>query len=266
VAQDGGTPSNVSQAAIGLIWRPYFYQTLWFYVLTVLAVCGLGMTGFRLYASEQRLIYDLRLAERTRVAREMHDTLIQGCVGASTLLEAAAGCADREAAHRNDFLNRARIQLRLTLDEARQALHDLRHDSFDRGLGGALEELGKNLSHELDLPVELKIDGDPPVLPEDVSRNLLLIAREAIRNAAAHAEPSRIQVFLSFSATNLRLEIHDDGSGLVVDEATFSAHDHFGITGMRERAMQLGGSLILCSQPAAGTKVIVILPNTFPEV
>jgi signal transduction histidine kinase len=114
----------------------------------------------------------------------------------------------------------------------------------------------------VNLPVEVKMDGDPPLLPEDVSRNLLLIAREAIRNAVAHAEAGRIQVFLSFSAMHLRLEIHDDGSGFIVDEATFSAHDHFGITGMRERAAQLDGSFALCSQPGAGTSVIVILPIT----
>ena len=262
VAQDGGMPGNDSQAAIGLIWRPYFYQTVWFYASTALAICGLAVTGFRLYASQQRRIYDLRLAERTRVAREMHDTVIQGCVGASTLLEAAAGFAVREGAHMSEFLNRARMQLRLTLDEARQALCDLRHDSFARGLAGALEELGKSVSQEVNLPVEVKIEGDPLLLPEDVSRNLLLIAREAIRNAVAHAEPSRIQVFLSFSAMQLRLEIQDDGCGFVVDESTFSAHDRFGITGMRERAVQLAGSFALFSQPAAGTSVIVILPNT----
>jgi len=114
----------------------------------------------------------------------------------------------------------------------------------------------------VNLPVEVKIDGDPPFLPEDLSRNLLLIAREAIRNAVAHAEPSRIQVFLSSSAMHLRLEIHDDGCGFVVDEATFSTHEHFGITGMRERATQMAGSFAVSSQPAAGTRVIVVLPNT----
>jgi ligand-binding sensor domain-containing protein/two-component sensor histidine kinase len=265
VAQDGEAPRNVSQASVGLIWKPYFYQTAWFYGLVALALCGLGVTGLRFYASEQRRIYDLRLAERTRVAREMHDTVIQGCVGVSTLLEAAAGSAGSDTGHMSEFLNRARVQLRLTLDEARQALRDLRHDSFAHGLGGALEELGKSVSKELNLPVEVKMDGEPRVLSEDVNRNLLLIAREAIRNAVAHAEPFSIRVFLSFSATNLRLEIHDDGRGFVVDEATFGEHDHFGITGMRERATQLSGSFTLYSQPTAGTKVIIVLPNTFPE-
>jgi signal transduction histidine kinase len=262
VAQDGETSTYISQAAIGLILKPYFYQTAWFYALTALAICGLAVTGFRLYASEQRRMYDVRFAERTRVAREMHDTVIQGCVATSALLEAAAGSAACDEAYMSEFLNRARIQLRLTLDEARQALFDLRHDSFARGLGGALEELGKSVNREVKLPVEVKIEGEPPLLPEDVSRNLLLIAREAIRNAAAHAEPSRIQVLLSSSAVHLRLEIHDDGCGFVVDEATFSAHHYFGITGMKERATQLAGSFTLSSQPAAGTKVIVTVPKT----
>lgn len=83
----------------------------------------------------------MRLEERARIARDMHDTVIQGFVGTSTLLEAAAGCAAPEAVQMNEYLDRARIQLRLTLDEARQALRDLRHDSFARGLAGALEDV-----------------------------------------------------------------------------------------------------------------------------
>ena len=157
--------------------------------------------------------YALRLAERARIARDMHDTVIQGCVGASTLLEAAAGCAVPEAGPMMEFLDRARMQLRLTLDEARQALRDLRHDSFTDGLGGALGDLARAVRQEVHIPVELKIEVRPSPLPESVNRNLLLVAREAIRNSVAHAEPARTEVCLSFDPEQLRLEINDDGCG-----------------------------------------------------
>ncbi len=81
--------------------------------------------------------YNLRLAERTRIAREMHDTVVQGCVGVSTLIEAAVGSARSDQDLMLECLDNARIHLRLTLDEARQALTDLRHDSFENGLPGA---------------------------------------------------------------------------------------------------------------------------------
>jgi ligand-binding sensor domain-containing protein/signal transduction histidine kinase len=260
VAQDGAIPGSVSQASIGFVWQPHFFQTWWFYVATILLSCALMFGGVAFYANQQRLRYNLRLEERARVARDMHDTIIQGCIGASTLLEAAVGCAEPEPLAMTDFLNRARIQLRLTLDEARQALTDLRHDSFAHGLGGALEELSMTVSQEMNLPVEVKIDGRPTRLNEHVSRNLLLVAREAIRNAIAHAEPTRIKVLLSFAASRVQLEIQDDGCGFVAGAVRSAAADHFGIIGMRERVEQMGGSFDLRTSPGEGTSAIAVLP------
>jgi two-component sensor histidine kinase len=259
VAQDGAIPGNLSQASLEVNWQPHFYQTHWFYGAAALFVCGLIWSGFSFYAGHQRMLFNLRLVERARVAREMHDTVIQGCVGASTLLEAAAGCGVPEPATMAEFVNRARVQLRLTLDEARQALSDLRHDSFANGLSGALEELSATVSHEVNLPIGVTVDGQPPRLPENISRNLLLVAREAIRNAIAHAEPTRIDVSLCVAGSHLRLEIRDDGCGFPADSAPFAATDHFGITGMRERVEQIGGRFDLRSSPGHGTSAIAML-------
>ena len=116
--------------------QPYFYQTGWFYALAA-AVAAASAGGVFLYQDRQaRLRYNLRLAERTSIAREMHDTVVQGCVGVSTLIEAAVGSARSDPDQMLECLDNARIHLRLTLDEARQALSDLRHDSCDDGLSG----------------------------------------------------------------------------------------------------------------------------------
>ena len=259
VAQDGAA-GDVSHAEIGLTWKPHYYQTSWFFAGVALFVLGGTWLGLRFYVHQERSRYAMRLEERTRIARDMHDTVIQGFVGASTLLEAAASCTGREAAQRTEYLDRARIQLRLTLDEARQALRDLRHDSFAHGFAGALEDVALKVSQEMHLPVEVRVEGEAAALPEGVSRNLLLVAREAIRNAVAHADPSHIEVHLSFAGARLQLEIRDDGCGFAADCLPLAATDHFGITGMRERVEQMGGSFTLRSSPGEGTSAIAVLP------
>ena len=143
-ARDGSLDAG-SEAGISLVVQPHFYQTAWFYALAVLAACA-GVAGVFLYQERQaREHYNLRLAERTRIAREMHDTVVQGCVGVSTLIEAAVGSARSDQDLMLECLDNARIHLRLTLDEARQALTDLRHDSFENGLPGALSDLRKRV-------------------------------------------------------------------------------------------------------------------------
>jgi signal transduction histidine kinase len=259
-AQDGAIPGKVSRAALTLVWRAHFYRTWWFFSLVALALCAAFWLAFRYYGHQQNMRYAVRLAERTRIARDMHDTVIQGCVGASTLLEAAAGFAGPEAAPVMEFLDRARIQLRLTLDEARQALTDLRHDSFAEGLGGALEDLARGVSRQANLPVEVRIKGSRPPLPETLNRNMLLVAREAIRNSVAHSGAARIDIYLSFAPARLDLEIRDDGCGFAADRPDFCPTDHFGITGMRERVEQLGGSFSFRSAPGEGTSINASLP------
>ena len=143
IARDGSPAGGSSEAGVFLAVLPQFYQTLWFYALAF-AATGVLAAGVLLFQERQaRVRYNLRLAERTRIAREMHDTVVQGCVGVSTLIEAAVGSAGSDQHQMLECLDNARIHLRLTLDEARQALSDLRHDSFEKGLSGALSELAQ---------------------------------------------------------------------------------------------------------------------------
>jgi ligand-binding sensor domain-containing protein/signal transduction histidine kinase len=263
-ARDGAIPGKVSRAAVTVIWKAHFYRTWWFFSIVTLTLGAALWLAFRYYEHQRNLRYAVRLAERTRIARDMHDTVIQGCVGASTLLEAAAGFAESEAPPVMEFLDRARVQLRLTLDEARQALTDLRHDSFAEGLGGALEELARGVSRESNVAVQVKTDGLQQPLPESVSRNLLLVAKEAVRNSVAHSGAARIEVHLSFAPARLDLEIRDNGCGFAAARPDLCPTDHFGITGMRERVEQMGGSFTLRSAPGEGTGVFASLPLNPP--
>jgi ligand-binding sensor domain-containing protein/signal transduction histidine kinase len=260
IAHNGSLDDSSSEAGVFLVVQPYFYQTGWFYAL-VLAAAGACVGGVLLLHERQaRDRYNLRLAERARIAREMHDTVVQGCVGVSTLIEAAVGCASSDQAQMLECLDNARIHLRLTLDEARQALSDLRHDSFDNGLAGALSELTRAVSGEKGIPVTLEVAGSAAPLEDSVNRTLLLVTREAIRNAVVHGAPSAIGVCLSFEPSAVRLDIQDNGCGFEPAQAPLAASGHFGILGMRERMEQIWGSLEVASSPGYGTTITAHLP------
>ncbi|MEO8371301.1 MAG: two-component regulator propeller domain-containing protein [Candidatus Solibacter sp.] len=261
MARDGSLDASPTEAAVTLTVQPQFYQTGWFYGLVMLAVAA-AVAGVLLYQERQvRERFNLRLAERTRIAREMHDTVVQGCVGVSTLIEAAVGSARSDQDLMLECLDNARIHLRLTLDEARQALTDLREDSFEHGLPGALAELTRAVSAEKAIPVTLEVVGDEVQFPESTSRTLLLVTREAIRNAVMHGTPSRVTVRLMFAPAGVHLEIQDDGCGFEPVSAGLAAKGHFGILGMRERMEQIWGSLEVSSTPGKGTTVTARLPQ-----
>jgi ligand-binding sensor domain-containing protein/two-component sensor histidine kinase len=256
-AHDESPGDNTSQAGFAFTLEPYFYQTGWFYALIV-AGAAAGVAGIFLYRERRtRHAYALRLAERTRIAREMHDTLVQGCVGVSTLIEAAVGSARSDQDQMLECLDNARVHLRLTIDEARQALTDLRHDSFEAGLPGALQELTRSIKSP---PVTLQVEGEPVPLPDVTNRALLLVTREAIRNAVTHGAPGSIEVSLLYGRSVLELDIQDNGRGFAPPETELANVGHFGVLGMRERMEQIGGTLEVASAPGAGTAVSARLP------
>jgi signal transduction histidine kinase len=224
-------------------------------------LAAIGVAGvFRYQERQARQRYNLRLSERARIAREMHDTVVQGCVGVSTLIEAAVGSARTDQDLMLECLDNARIHLRLTLDEARQALTDLRHDSFENGLPGALSELANTVSGEKGTLVTLQVSGPEARFAESINRALLLVTREAIRNALMHAGPTAVAVRLQSTRSAVTLEVQDNGCGFEPASACLAAAGHFGILGMRERMEQIGGSLEVTSASGVGTTVIARLP------
>jgi len=130
-----------------------------------------------------------------------------------------------------------------------------------RNFAGALEEdVASKVSQEMHLPVEAKVDGEAPLLPEGISRNLLLVAREAIRNAVAHADRRASKCLSRSTPSGCKLEIRDDGCGFAAEALPNDATDHFGITGMCERVERMGGQFTLRSSPDERTSAIAVLP------
>jgi signal transduction histidine kinase len=201
------------------------------------------------------------LEERGRLAREMHDTLIQGCVGVSTLLEAASQAQEISPNLSGQLLDRARSEVRAAVDEARLAVWNLRRGSpkGDR-LVPAVSRLARRMSLESGIDIRVRMEGCPVALGSDTEGSLMMLIREALQNAIRHAAPRNLSVVLGFDSSRLRVEIEDDGIGF--DSGTDHAEDsqHYGVVGMRERVEQLDGEFHLASSRGKGTRVRLSIP------
>jgi ligand-binding sensor domain-containing protein/signal transduction histidine kinase len=258
VARDGANPDRLSEASIGFTLEPRFYESNWFYAAIASVIGLLIWCVLRFYARQTKARYALVLAERTRLAREMHDTVIQGCVGVSTLLEAARSMPPSAIGKSRELLDRAAMQVRLTVNEAREAVWDLRHSSLEHSLTDTLRDFARQVAAAEGIPVKAQIEGTPAPLDDEADRNLLLVAREAIRNAVMHAHPAEINVKLRYETAEVSLEVSDNGLGFAPEASR--ENGHYGIVGMKERVEQSGGTFQLCSGVGEGTRVTARLP------
>lgn len=252
-------PRAVAQHSINIAWRPYVYDTPWFLSFCVLAGILAAWGGYRLHIHNLRTRFAAVLEERNRLAREMHDTLIQGAVGVSTLLEAASGAREISPEVSGVLLERARNEVRSTVDEARMAVWNLRHSSGS-GLVAAVTHLASQTERETGIPVNVESDGAQLMLGPESERSLLMIIREALQNALRHATPKHISIRMRFGRQGLQVEVEDDGSGFHAEQAFAAADRHYGLIGMRERAEKLGGKLQFKSAVGRGTLVDLQIP------
>jgi signal transduction histidine kinase len=197
------------------------------------------------------------MAERTRIAREIHDTLAQAFAATSVQLECLEEALEGDPRGRvRRHLETAKKVVEESLDEARRAVWVLRPQAIESGLVPALETLTKRLAAGLN--VELEVSGAPRELSPLVASNLLRIAQEALANAHRHARALRIAVRLAFSPRSVTLTVSDDGRGIgASDGEADGTRAHQGILGMKERAAQMGGTLSIEPAASGGTTVRV---------
>ncbi len=245
-------------AMVAFSLAPHFYQRAWFWPLVAAAIAGLGWLAYQLRIRRLRERYDLILAERSRIARELHDTLIQGFSGITMAMQALAARLRpaRERETLEDIIRDAATCLR----ETRQSVAGLRavKDS-ESGLTAAIGAAAREITDTKDVRLRLKLEKVPRKLPAEVEYNLLRITSEAVSNSVKHSGARTIEVALESTPQALRLKVHDDGCGLGKDGATLRP-GHYGIIGMKERATQIGADLELLSEPGHGTTVSVLLP------
>lgn len=190
------------------------------------------------------------MAERERLAHDVHDTLAQGFTSVLLLLQAAESAADLDTARHH--VCRAQTTARENLAEARALIADLAPPALHGGsLPDALAQLVDRLSGDLGVRPSLAVRGDPRVLPAEHDVVLLRVAQEALANVRRHAGASRVDVSLCYDAASVVLRVADDGRGFDLSSATGG----FGLSGMRARVEQVGGGFTVRSAPAAGTTV-----------
>ena len=200
---------------------------------------------------------DAVVAERTRFARDIHDTLAQGLTGIMMQLNAAEQRLAADAAGARAHIEKARQLATESLEEARRSVSALRIGTLPDGtLLEAMEQIGRKLTADSGVQLDTKLDGQPYALPEPCEANLLRIAQEAMTNAVRHSGTKRIGLELAYKTGAVTLEIGDTGRGMSGQEPS-----GFGVDGMRERARQIGGEIKILSDPGRGTRIIVTVPN-----
>lgn len=203
------------------------------------------------------------LEERSRIARDLHDTLEQGLTGLSLQLKVVE-MDHREAPHQvGEGLEVARQLLRRSRALAHDAIRELRTDDVARRhepLVAALHRLAAGWQHTGVPGVTLDIAGRVRSLPAATERNLTGIAAAAITNAVKHGRATAITVRLRFAPDGVTLRIEDNGAGLDVNRSAGNGEGGFGLVGMRERVAAMGGRLEVCGRPGAGTSVVVAVP------
>jgi len=259
---------NNSGAALDLNVSPAWFQTAWFVFLCV--ACGILLVSaiyrlrVRQVAAGINARFDERLAERTRIAQELHDTLLQGFLSASMQVHIARDCApaDSEA---QSILTRALELMGQVIQEGRNAVRGLR---LSHSVSLDLEQAFARIEQELEpqsmrakqMKFRVVVEGQQrplhPLLRDEVYR----IGREALINAFRHARANQIEVTLTYTSNKLRLLVRDDGCGIDPDILRSGRDGHFGLSGMRERADRIGARLQLFSS-ASGTELELSVPG-----
>ncbi|MGM9486449.1 two-component regulator propeller domain-containing protein [Ideonella sp. YS5] len=265
---------NEEGAQLDFSILPAFYQTTWFRVACAVAFIGLAWGGFQLWLHmrirrlhrEFEATLEARVAERTRIARDLHDTLLQRFHGPLLELQAVLNLLPDRPRESKQILTRAVDHVAEAITEGRDTVQALRTSVLEtNNLSGALRELAENLAHESGhaASAHVEVHGTPQLLHPIVRDETFRIAGEALRNAFRHADAKRIDVEIRYDPHLLCVRVRDDGKG--IDPEVLSRGEkegHFGLGGMHERAKLAGGKLAVRSGPGAGTEVEFSAPGS----
>jgi signal transduction histidine kinase len=256
---------NEAGAAIDFAIPPAFYQTRLFYALCALAFLGLlalmHQVRVRQVAAQVRGRLEARLAERERIARDLHDTLLQGIQGLIWRFHAATDHLRPDEPARQ-LMEQSLDRADTLLGESRDKVKDLRLATGDVvDFAQALATEGEQLSKQYPAKFKVSVQGARRDLHPIVREEGFLVSREALCNAFQHARADSIEAEITYGDAALHVRVRDDGQGIT--DTVLRAGErpgHFGFIGMRERAKKLGAHLEVWSKPGAGTEVELRVP------
>jgi signal transduction histidine kinase len=246
---------------------PMFYQTWWFRLLyitaAIVSVWLFYLYRLRLATERVQARLGARMEERERIARELHDTLLQGFQGLVLRFQAVLKLLPKESpAHA--MVEKALDRADEVLLEGRERVQELREQGLaGSDLAGILSRHGAELAQDHTAHFALTIAGAPQPIDPVVNNEAWRIAREAITNAFLHAEAAQIEVELTYAASGITLRVRDDGKGIPENIVAGGRSGHWGLSGMRERSEKIGATFHLWSRPGSGTEVDLKIPARF---
>ena len=274
IAANGDGVWNEEGANVAFEIPPTFFQSRSFVALCILLALVPLWVLYRLrmaqvargMAHDFNLRLDERVHERTRIARELHDTLLQSFQGLMLRFQSARELLPAHPAKAVEALDGALDRADQALAEGRDAIQNLRSSpAVSNELAQAITSLAEELTSGPEkgaATFRMSVEGSPrdlnPIVRDDIHR----IAREALRNAFRHAQASRIEAEVTYGARDLRVRIRDDGTGIDPQHLSAGRARHWGLTNMRERAQQIGAELSLWSEVGAGTEVELRIPDS----
>jgi signal transduction histidine kinase/ligand-binding sensor domain-containing protein len=255
---------NEEAATFSFSVAPAWYQTAWFRLLGLIVFVLLAWLAYQLRVRQlsqaMSARFDARLAERTHLARELHDTFLQTIQGSKMVADDALdGPADPTRLRR--AIEQISVWLTQATEEGRAALNSLRTSTTEKNdLSEALRRATQNGLLPTSMEIDFSVIGEAQEMHPIVRDEVYRIGYEAIRNAFMHSHGKRMEVQLKY-AQDLSVSVKDDGTGIDPTILANGKQGHFGLQGMRERAERIGGKLILTSSPKHGTEIKVVVPG-----
>jgi signal transduction histidine kinase/ligand-binding sensor domain-containing protein len=265
VASNNDGVWNQAGAALGFEVRPAFYQTYWFRMCCLLAIAGTLALAYvlrlRHLAGRLQARFAERLEERERIARDLHDTLLQGIYSASLHFDVANNRLSNDSPAK-PAVQRGVDLLRQVSQEGRNALRSLRStETSSDNIEDALSRLPEEFAVPADVDFQVVTDDEVRLIQPLIRDEAYLIAREAVINAFRHSQASKIEVEVNYAPRQFRISIRDNGCGIDAGTLKTGREGHWGLAGIRERADRIGAKLEVSSRVNGGTEIDLSVPG-----
>jgi signal transduction histidine kinase len=266
VASNSAGLWNGPETSVPFVIEPAFWQTWWFRVACLAACCltVLAIYRLRIHQVTERLNvgFQERLAERTRIAQELHDTLLQSVLSASLQLDVAEDQLP-EGSPAKPLLKRVLQLMSTVTEEGRNTLLGLRtKESGNQSLETSFSRLRQEFSLDCKTDYRIIVDSVARPLRPLIRDEVYRIGREALLNAFMHAHANSIEVEVEYASRHLRILVRDDGRGIDPQVLHSGREGHWGLVGIQERSEKIGGNLKLRSRIGAGTEVELTVPGS----